>query len=196
MLLEQLAHQPQCRPAVASALDPIYPPHSALPLPRIGSFRTYRTRGTADTNWRSPEHFPQTGSGYLPGGVGPPAPSGPFFAGRPNRRSQNIQKNRCRTTVAEPIWGNASGTAPYRNQVVCLGRDRPPGAEPASMSLAFNLMVACPAPHDETNTGSGGTTERHRGTGSNFKGRSSWLRSLLHSSVDHQVSITNFGMES
>ena len=25
-----------------------------------------------------------------------------------------IQKNRCRTTVAEPIWGNASGTALYR----------------------------------------------------------------------------------
>src|SRR5271165_1584522 len=28
--------------------------------------------------------------------------------------SQNIQKNRCQTTVAEPIWGNTSGTAPYR----------------------------------------------------------------------------------
>ena len=25
---------------------------------------------------------------------------------------QTIQKNRCRTTVAEPIWGNASGTGP------------------------------------------------------------------------------------
>ena len=25
-----------------------------------------------------------------------------------------IPKNRCRTTVAEPIGGNASGTAPYR----------------------------------------------------------------------------------
>jgi len=67
----------------AQTHSPIYPPHSALPLPRIGSFRTYRTRGTADTNWRSPEHFPQTGSGYLPGGVGPPAPPGPFFARDP-----------------------------------------------------------------------------------------------------------------
>src|SRR5271166_5899910 len=26
----------------------------------------------------------------------------------------HIQKNRCRTTVAEPTWGNASGTALYR----------------------------------------------------------------------------------
>jgi hypothetical protein len=26
----------------------------------------------------------------------------------------NIQKNRSRTTVAEPIWGNASGIAFYR----------------------------------------------------------------------------------
>jgi len=54
------------------------------------------------------------------------------------------------------------------DQVVCLGRDQAAWSGPASMSLAFNLMVACPAPHDETNTGDGGT-ERHRRTGLGFQ---------------------------
>ena len=36
----------------------------------------------------------------------------------PTQCSQNIQKNRCRTTVAEPVWGNVSGATLYRG----LGR--------------------------------------------------------------------------
>src|SRR5260370_20093776 len=47
----------------------------------------------------------------------------------PKRCSQNIQKNRSRTTVAEPIWGNASGTAFYRGSGRPFrARPVPPGA--------------------------------------------------------------------
>jgi len=36
------------------------------------------------------------------------------------KSGQNIPKNRCRTTIAEPIGENASGTALYRGSVVCF----------------------------------------------------------------------------
>ena len=41
----------------------------------------------------------------------------------PKQRSQNIQKNRCRTTVAEPI-GETLAELPFTgDQAVCLGHD-------------------------------------------------------------------------
>ena len=40
-----------------------------------------------------------------------------------NAGTRRRHARRCRTTVAEPIWENASGTAAYRDQVGCLGRD-------------------------------------------------------------------------
>jgi len=54
-----------------------------------------------------------------------------------------IQKNRCRTTVAEPIGENASGTALYRGtRSVCLGRNN--SAEGRSAEVVPHLARRLP----------------------------------------------------
>lgn len=49
------------------------------PLSHLGSFRTYRGRAIADINGNPQSISPKASSGYLPGGLGPPAPPGPSF---------------------------------------------------------------------------------------------------------------------
>jgi len=54
-----------------------------------------------------------------------------------------IPKNRCRTTAAEPIGGNASGTALYRrpsdrDRIVTTGPSR---FQPASPEVGFRMLV-------------------------------------------------------
>src|SRR5271166_6890375 len=53
----------------------------------------------------------------------------------------HIQKNRCRTTVAEPTWGNASGTALYRGSGR-LFRPRPGRLERTCINEG-GLSVSC-----------------------------------------------------
>jgi hypothetical protein len=55
----------------------------------------------------------------------------------PKQCGQNIQKNRSRTTVAEPI-GETLAELPFTgDQVVCLGHDQAASSGPASTSLAI-----------------------------------------------------------
>src|SRR6516162_2435991 len=60
------------------------------------------------------------------------------------KSGQNIPKNRCRTTIAEPIGRNASGTAPYRGSGRLLKpRTRPPAAERHASSARGRKSLAC-----------------------------------------------------
>jgi hypothetical protein len=49
------------------------------PVSHLGSFRTYPGRAIADIRGNPQSISPKSGSGYLPGGAGPPAPPGPSF---------------------------------------------------------------------------------------------------------------------
>ena len=63
----------------------------------------------------------------------------------PKQCSQNIQKNRCRTTVAEPI-GETLAELPFTgDQAVCLGHEQ---AGPYRFGRATNLRKAKPDAED------------------------------------------------
>ncbi len=63
--------------------------------------------------------------------------------------AQLIQKNRCRTTVTEPIWGNASGTAPYRGSGRLL-RPRPGRRERTCIIVGGSSRTSTSAPSSRT----------------------------------------------
>jgi hypothetical protein len=65
----------------------------------------------------------------------------------PKQCSQNIQKNRCRTTVAEPI-GETLAELPFTgDQAVCLGHDQAAWCGPErQQGIALGLIEPCSQP--------------------------------------------------